>query len=132
MHDPNLWSQLNYASTQNPVGLDTLKYCPPTIGCCLKFEIYLTMGRLSKVKPAPPGYWVNCKTQDKLPKFRVYYNISHCCILNMQYFVHLISTNMKIYLNIINIIYHISMAKIFLCRENFTNIKKQSNIINDN
>ena len=53
MHDPNLWAQLNYMVYPDSVGLGTLKYCPPTMGCCLKFEIHLTMGRPSKVKPTP-------------------------------------------------------------------------------
>ena len=55
MHDPNLWVQLlarhAVSSTQNSVGLGTLKYCPPTMVCCLKFEIHVTIGNPCKVKP---------------------------------------------------------------------------------
>ena len=63
MHDPNLWVSLIW-STQNSAGLGTLKYCPPTMVCCLKFEILVTIGNPCKVA-YPIGYWVNCKTQDK-------------------------------------------------------------------
>ena len=28
-----------------------LKYCPPTMVCCLKFEIHVTIGNPCKVKP---------------------------------------------------------------------------------
>ena len=52
MHDPNLWVSLIW-STQNSVGLGTLKYCPPTMVCCLKFEIHVTIGNSCKVKPTP-------------------------------------------------------------------------------
>ena len=48
----NIYVQLNYISSSAGLsGLGTLKYCLPTMVCCLKFEIHLTMGKPSKVKP---------------------------------------------------------------------------------